>query len=229
MNSFMISVSLGLQYGVPLEVYVSKFAHMRFEPSGTDERPGHPRREVDRRLRLPLDGQEVPHRRPAGGDRDPLARGAGAAGARRTRGGTRRRRTAPAREPPPPGQTALFNAYEDAVECATLRRPHGPHGHVLHVPRLRHEHRLLSRWRRTWKSPPEANMTPQRAGRGPLRIVRRDQGSRSRSPPPAVPSRRAFGQPWCCGSSAVWVRSRRARISMSSCAGWRMCRCWLMR
>ena len=34
MNSFMICVSLGLQYGVPLEVYVSKFAHMRFEPSG---------------------------------------------------------------------------------------------------------------------------------------------------------------------------------------------------
>ena len=34
MNSFMISVSLGLQYGVPLEVYVTKFAHMRFEPSG---------------------------------------------------------------------------------------------------------------------------------------------------------------------------------------------------
>ena len=34
MNSFMISVSLGLQYGVPLEVYVSKFSHMRFEPGG---------------------------------------------------------------------------------------------------------------------------------------------------------------------------------------------------
>ena len=34
MHSLMISVSLGLQYGVPLEVYVSKFAHMRFEPSG---------------------------------------------------------------------------------------------------------------------------------------------------------------------------------------------------
>ena len=33
MNSFMISVSLGLQYGVPLEVYVSKFSHMRFEPA----------------------------------------------------------------------------------------------------------------------------------------------------------------------------------------------------
>ena len=34
MNSLMISVSLGLQYGVPLEVYVSKFSHMRFEPRG---------------------------------------------------------------------------------------------------------------------------------------------------------------------------------------------------
>src|SRR6188768_2074995 len=39
MNSFMISVSLGLQYGVPLEVYVSKYAHMRFEPSGQTNDP----------------------------------------------------------------------------------------------------------------------------------------------------------------------------------------------
>src|ERR687892_1941308 len=39
MNSFMISVSLGLQYGVPLEVYVSKFSHMRFEPSGQTNDP----------------------------------------------------------------------------------------------------------------------------------------------------------------------------------------------
>ena len=39
MNSLMIAVSMGLQYGVPPEVYVSKFSHMRFEPSGHDERP----------------------------------------------------------------------------------------------------------------------------------------------------------------------------------------------
>ena len=39
MNAFMISVSLGLQYGVPLEVYVSKFSHMRFEPSGLTNDP----------------------------------------------------------------------------------------------------------------------------------------------------------------------------------------------
>src|SRR5207302_4086690 len=33
-NSLMIAVSVGLQYGVPLEVYVSKYSHMRFEPAG---------------------------------------------------------------------------------------------------------------------------------------------------------------------------------------------------
>jgi ribonucleoside-diphosphate reductase alpha chain len=34
MNAFAISVSLGLQYGVPLEEYVNKFNLFRFEPNG---------------------------------------------------------------------------------------------------------------------------------------------------------------------------------------------------
>ncbi len=34
MNALAISVSLGLQYGVPLEEYVDKFLHFRFEPNG---------------------------------------------------------------------------------------------------------------------------------------------------------------------------------------------------
>jgi ribonucleoside-diphosphate reductase alpha chain len=34
MDAFAIAVSLGLQYGVPLEAFVSKFVNMRFEPSG---------------------------------------------------------------------------------------------------------------------------------------------------------------------------------------------------
>ena len=38
MNAFMIAVLVGIQYGVPLEVFVSKFAHMRFEPSGMTNR-----------------------------------------------------------------------------------------------------------------------------------------------------------------------------------------------
>lgn len=38
LDSFAISVSLGLQYGVPLEAYVEKFMNMRFEPAGmTDD------------------------------------------------------------------------------------------------------------------------------------------------------------------------------------------------
>jgi ribonucleoside-diphosphate reductase alpha chain len=38
LDAFAISVSLGLQYGVPLEAYVSKFKNMRFEPAGmTDD------------------------------------------------------------------------------------------------------------------------------------------------------------------------------------------------
>jgi ribonucleoside-diphosphate reductase alpha chain len=38
MDAFAISLSLGLQYGVPLEAYVSKFMNMRFEPAGmTDD------------------------------------------------------------------------------------------------------------------------------------------------------------------------------------------------
>jgi ribonucleoside-diphosphate reductase alpha chain len=39
MNCFSISVSLGLQYGVPLEEFVSKFTFTRFEPSGMVEHP----------------------------------------------------------------------------------------------------------------------------------------------------------------------------------------------
>ena len=34
MNSFAIAISVGLQYGVPLEEYVDKFTFTRFEPSG---------------------------------------------------------------------------------------------------------------------------------------------------------------------------------------------------
>ncbi len=34
MDGFATAVSMSLQYGVPLEVLVNKFAHMRFEPSG---------------------------------------------------------------------------------------------------------------------------------------------------------------------------------------------------
>jgi ribonucleoside-diphosphate reductase alpha chain len=40
MDGFAMAVSVGLQHGVPLEVFVSKLAHMRFEPSGFSKYPG---------------------------------------------------------------------------------------------------------------------------------------------------------------------------------------------
>ena len=111
MNSFMISVSLGppvrrAARGLCLEV--RPYALRAERP---DERRGHPNREVDRRLRVPLDGQEVPDYRPAGGDRDPLAGGEGPpSGAllerRRELGrGTRRRHSKPHHRAKPPCST----------------------------------------------------------------------------------------------------------------------------
>ena len=39
LNSFAVAISVGLQYGVPLEEYVDKFAFTRFEPSGIVDHP----------------------------------------------------------------------------------------------------------------------------------------------------------------------------------------------
>jgi len=42
MDAFATSISLALQYGVPLRDLVNKFSHMRFEPSGRTENPEIP-------------------------------------------------------------------------------------------------------------------------------------------------------------------------------------------
>jgi ribonucleoside-diphosphate reductase alpha chain len=118
MNSFMISVSLGLQYGVPLEVYVSKFSHMRFEPAGQTNDPDIriAKSLVDYIFRwmgkkfLTTDQQEElgilsPEVRARLAQAYSALEGAPAA-------------ETPAPEPATPGQTALFNHWEDAVECA---------------------------------------------------------------------------------------------------------------
>jgi ribonucleoside-diphosphate reductase alpha chain len=118
MNSFMISVSLGLQYGVPLEVYVSKFAHMRFEPSGMTNDPDIrvAKSIVDYIFRwmgkkfLSSDQQEEAGILTA----EVKARLAQAYATLEGGSGT----GATTVEAAPPGQTALFNAWEDAVECA---------------------------------------------------------------------------------------------------------------
>ncbi len=42
MNAFATSISVGLQYGVPLETLVDKFSYMRFEPEGITQNPEIP-------------------------------------------------------------------------------------------------------------------------------------------------------------------------------------------
>jgi ribonucleoside-diphosphate reductase alpha chain len=114
MNSLMIAVSMGLQYGVPPEVYVSKLSHLRFEPSGptNDADIRTAKSIVDYIFRwfgkkfLTVDQQEEV------GILSPEVRARLAAGY--ANGGTV---AEPAPEHPTPGQTALFNSFEDAIEC----------------------------------------------------------------------------------------------------------------
>ena len=112
MNSLMIAVSMGLQYGVPPAVYVSKLSHLRFEPSGptndADIRTaksivdyifrwfGKKFLDVDQQEEAGILSAEV---------RAKLAD-------QYANGGTK-----PVAETPAPGQTALFNSFEDAIEC----------------------------------------------------------------------------------------------------------------
>jgi ribonucleoside-diphosphate reductase alpha chain len=42
MNAFATAISIGLQYGVPLEVFVRKFSYMRFDPEGITMNPEIP-------------------------------------------------------------------------------------------------------------------------------------------------------------------------------------------
>jgi ribonucleoside-diphosphate reductase alpha chain len=120
MNAFMIAVSVGMQYGVPLEVFVSKFAHMRFEPSGITNDPdiriaksipdyifrwmGKRFLEAETQAELGIMNAAM---------REQLANGTGHTTAPTAE------ESAPQTAPTPgPGQRALFNAWEDAVECA---------------------------------------------------------------------------------------------------------------
>jgi ribonucleoside-diphosphate reductase alpha chain len=42
MNAFATAISIGLQYGVPLETFVQKFSYMRFDPEGITKNPEIP-------------------------------------------------------------------------------------------------------------------------------------------------------------------------------------------
>jgi ribonucleoside-diphosphate reductase alpha chain len=114
MNSLMIAVSMGLQYGVPPEVYVSKLSHQRFEPSGltNDADIRNAKSIVDYIFRwfgkkfLDVDQQE---------EAGILSAEVRAKLAEQYTSGSGV--PTPAADAPAPGQTALFNSFEDAIEC----------------------------------------------------------------------------------------------------------------
>ena len=66
MDTFATTVSVALQYGVPLRDLVNKFAHVRFEPSGFTGNSEIPIAKSHRRLHLPLARLAVPVRRRQG-------------------------------------------------------------------------------------------------------------------------------------------------------------------
>ncbi len=134
MNSLCIAVSMGLQYGVPPEVYVSKLTHMRFEPSGltNDEDIRVAKSIVDYIFRwfgkkfLTTEQQEAAGILSRRGQSAPRV-----AVQRRDRGACGSVRGAAARADGPVQRVGRRSGVRQ------VRRPHGENGQLLHLPRLR--------------------------------------------------------------------------------------------
>jgi len=70
MDTVGVLTSMALQFGVPLEVLVSKFSHVRFEPSGFTKNPDVPMaKSLIDRLHFPVPRRALPLRRAASGRR----------------------------------------------------------------------------------------------------------------------------------------------------------------
>ncbi len=139
MNAFMIAVSVGMQYGVPLEVFVSKFAHMRFEPSGITNDPdiriaksipdyifrwmGKRFLEADTQAELGIMSAAVREKLATGNGHSQAVPSDEAGPAGRAR----------AAERPPDGALQRVGGRRRVRQ---VRRPQGPHRSLLHLPRL---------------------------------------------------------------------------------------------
>ena len=194
MDAFAISISHGLQYGVPLRAFVETFTNMRFEPAGMTDDPdirfaSSIMDYLFRRLALEyltpgragraghLLGGRAPAahaaRRRGDGHRDragprhrprPQDDPVGVRSRRPDRGRSGGLATAPLRRPAP---------ASDAPICMTCGVHHAPGRQLLRLPELRQHQRLqLSR---PWRD---------------ATVTRRRSGSRSKpSSPPSPPVR----------------------------------------
>ncbi len=177
MNAFATAVSIGLQYGVPLETLVEKFAYVRFEPEGITKNPEIPFAkslpdyimrwlasrflDADYQEELGILTPEVRARKEAQQtlfvNEGPAPMSAGAegedGGAAEPKNGVangalgRPDRGSHRHAPGPPGPHARPGARPG---MRPVRRHDAAHGLVLHVLELRQQHRLrLSRPRRS--------------------------------------------------------------------------------
>ena len=141
MDTIGILTSMALQYGVPLDVLVSKFSHVRFEPSGFTKNPEIPLAKslIDYIFRFLGAKFLSPDQHAAVGsalpDRQRTAERICALPRRQSTGGAERRLER-GREP----------RLQPAVRCAELRRlrrDHDPQRQLLQMPELRCDERLL--------------------------------------------------------------------------------------
>ena len=172
MNAFATAISLGLQYGVPLETFVRKFAYVRFEPEGITRNPEIPfaksmpdyimrwvaSRYGDADLHEELGILTAGDPRTEGGRDGGAERGHGGPGRSRADQRRERRRTAATatrrrrrRDAEAGSRGADRRAAGDPGEAAgpgagpglrDVRRHDAAHRLVLHVLELRQQHRL---------------------------------------------------------------------------------------
>ena len=135
MDAFSIAISVGLQYGIPLESYVGQVHQHAVRAGRHHRRPGHPDRELGDGLHLPPPGARPPALRPARRARHPVRRrarrragGPGPGHARR--GGRPGRACAVVRPENTPFRTARFRPRPaDPVSPPTPRAAaRGGHG-----------------------------------------------------------------------------------------------------
>ena len=163
MNSFATAISIALQYGVPLETLVRKFAYMRFEPEGITTNPEIPfaKSMPDYIMRwlasrfLDADTQEelgilTPEVRARKTAEDTATGAARRLGRGRRNGGNGAhqgaRRPRPARrgraDRHAAGRPGPHDRPRPRPGLQPVRRHDAAHGLVLHVLELRQQHRL---------------------------------------------------------------------------------------
>ena len=121
MDGFALSVSIGLQYGVPLKALVDKFINTRFEPSGYTGHPLHPLCEIGAGLYRPLARRAVYLCRLFDTERSRPA------APRRHYGSSRAacRRGLPLDEPTPRPPRVSYDGAPTCAECGMLMTPNG--------------------------------------------------------------------------------------------------------